>query len=195
MATDLRLKLGPADAGLELSREEFALADFAEPYRYERAGGRLTVMTPAGHGHQRPRSRMLSELYLYAAACPDIVEQVDAEAWFQTDPVTDRIADIGVYLRTSSALGHGTDRVPELVVEIVSPGTENRQRDYIEKRAEYRAAGVREYLIVDPEQRQVAVIRWDAGSEQETRLGRDDEHSTPLLPGLVIALQQVLGEG
>ena len=192
MATDLRLKLGPADAGLELSREEFAQADFAEPYRYERAGGRLTVMTPAGFGHQRPQAQLIRLLGNYREDHPELVDAVITEAWFHVDVLTDRIADLGLYLRTSSALGHGTDRVPELVVEIVSPGTENRQRDYIEKRAEYRAAGVREYLIVDPEQQQVTVIRWDAGSEQETRLGRDDDYSTPLLPGLVIPLATIL---
>ena len=192
MATDLRLKLGPADAGLELSREEFALADFAEPYRYERVKGRLEVMSPAGRLHQRLLFLLGFAFGTYRQRQKELIEDIVQEAWFYIHSETERIADLGVYLRETEHRGQGPDRVPELVVEIVSPGTENRQRDYIEKRAEYRAAGVREYLIVDPEQQQVTVIRWDAGSEQETRLGRDDDYSTPLLPGLVIPLATIL---
>ena len=39
---------------------------------------------------------------------------------------------------------------PRLVVEVVSPGKTNRDRDYINKRAQYAAIGVDEYWIVDP---------------------------------------------
>lgn len=39
---------------------------------------------------------------------------------------------------------------PRLVVEVVSPGKTNRDRDYINKRSQYRAIGVDEYWIVGP---------------------------------------------
>lgn len=42
------LNLGPEDAGMRLSADQFANADFQEPYVYERARGRLAVMSPSG---------------------------------------------------------------------------------------------------------------------------------------------------
>ena len=47
------LKLGPDDAGMRLTAEEFANADFQEPYTYERVKGRLVVMSPAGPEHRK----------------------------------------------------------------------------------------------------------------------------------------------
>ncbi|MEM6427015.1 MAG: Uma2 family endonuclease [Cyanobacteria bacterium P01_H01_bin.119] len=56
---------------------------------------------------------------------------------------------------------------PMLVVEVVSPGKENRQRDYVEKRNQYEWRGVPEYWIVDPVQNQVTVLHLtDAGYEE-----------------------------
>ena len=39
---------------------------------------------------------------------------------------------------------------PRLVVEVVSPGKENIDRDYRYKRSQYQARGIAEYWIVDP---------------------------------------------
>ena len=46
----------------------------------------------------------------------------------------------------------------DLVVEVVSEGQENWQRDHVEKRAEYAAAGIAEYWIVDPQERSITVL-------------------------------------
>ena len=46
----------------------------------------------------------------------------------------------------------------DLVIEVVSEGGESRDRDYVEKRSEYAAAGIAEYWIVDPQQRSVTVL-------------------------------------
>jgi len=45
--------------------------------------------------------------------------------------------------------------VPDLVVEVISPGTEEVDRG--EKYLEYARAGVREYWLVDPEERTVEI--------------------------------------
>jgi len=55
----------------------------------------------------------------------------------------------------------GIEGAPDLVVEILSPSTAGK--DLTRKRWAYEAAGVPEYLIVDPEERVGVLLRLDAG--------------------------------
>jgi hypothetical protein len=59
------LRLGPEDAGRRLSRAEYADADYAEPYQYERVRGRLVVMSPAGSEHRFVSRPFHRELYRF----------------------------------------------------------------------------------------------------------------------------------
>lgn len=47
---------------------------------------------------------------------------------------------------------------PLLVVEVVSPGEIQRERDYIAKRIQYQDLGIPEYWIVDPLTRSILVL-------------------------------------
>ena len=49
----------------------------------------------------------------------------------------------------------------DLVVEIVSEGPEHRKRDFETKRADYAAAGIPEYWIVDPETQTITLLTLD----------------------------------
>ena len=74
---------------------------------------------------------------------------------------------------------------PDLVVEILSPGT--RRRDLGRKRAVYDRDGAREYWIVDPEARSITVLRRprsDAGLTDVTvhALASDDVARVAALP-------------
>jgi Uma2 family endonuclease len=54
---------------------------------------------------------------------------------------------------------------PRLVVEVVSPGKTNIDRDYRYKRSQYQARGIAEYWIVDPITQRVTVLTlWWKGS-------------------------------
>ncbi len=192
MATTL-LRLSLADAGLELTREEFAEAEFAEPYRYERSQGRLVVMSPPGYEHHRGVKPFRNHLGAYELAHPDIVEDVFQESWTEIDEDSDREPDIAVYLRSSEPQPHIPERVPELIFEIVSAGWANRRRDYDEKRAEYEQIGVSEYVIVDRFDHCVTVLRLVDGEYVEHLLKPSDSYSTPLLPGLEIPLKDIIG--
>jgi Uma2 family endonuclease len=78
----------------------------------------------------------------------------------------------------------------ELIVEVA----ETSQRRYGEKEAEYAAAGVAEYWIVDLAARSLAVHhapRRDGYAERSTR--RDGEEVTPLLGGPPVAVSELLG--
>lgn len=58
----------------------------------------------------------------------------------------------------------------DLVVEVVSPGPQDHDRDYVRKREEYARAGVGEYWIIDPELKTVLAL--------VLRDGRYVEHAT-----------------
>jgi Uma2 family endonuclease len=69
---------------------------------------------------------------------------------------------------------------PEIVVEIVSPGSE--QRDYVEKREEYLRFGIQEYWIVDADREEVLVLRRSAGRWIERILHASDTYRALILP-------------
>lgn len=59
----------------------------------------------------------------------------------------------------------GVEGAPDLVVEILSPRTASK--DTVRKRWAYEAAGVPEYLIVDPDERVGVLLRLESGRYQE----------------------------
>jgi len=79
---------------------------------------------------------------------------------------------------------------PDLVIEILSEATAERDRTY--KRALYARYGVREYWLVDPETRTIEVLRLGPKGFEHYRTWREGEdlHS-PLLEGLVVPLEKV----
>ena len=79
--------------------------------------------------------------------------------------------------------------VPTIAVEMVSRGRRNRRRDYVEKRAEYAAAGVKEYWIVDRFERMMTVCYVDGSERVVTEA---ETYATPLLPGFGLPLADLL---
>jgi Uma2 family endonuclease len=71
--------------------------------------------------------------------------------------------------------------VPDLLVEVLSPGTARRDRG--EKLLLYAQSGVREYWIVDPVERQIEFLVNKSG-EFTVALPEAGEHRSPVLPGL-----------
>lgn len=92
---------------------------------------------------------------------------------------------------------------PMLVIEVVSPGKENEDRDYRYKRSEYGARGIAEYWIVDPERAQVVVFTLVDGLYEEMifrgsdslRDGPADRLISKLFPSLDLTATQVLQAG
>ena len=56
---------------------------------------------------------------------------------------------------------------PLLVVEVVSPGELQRNRDYIAKRSQYQDCGIAEYWIVDPQTQTILVLELIDGNYTE----------------------------
>ena len=88
---------------------------------------------------------------------------------------------------------------PLLVVEVVSPGepgTDNYDRDYVEKPREYAERGIPEYWIIDPYQHQITVLKLEKGIYIEVGVFRTDEAIvSPEFPELDLSADRVLNAG
>ncbi len=129
---------------------------------YEIVEGELVVSPPPAIRHQRVSRRIGFLLFTYLQE-RDLGEMLHA-------PVGVRLADDTVLepdlivVRPENApriAEHAIEGPPDLVVEILSPGTASR--DLGRKRVLYEAHGVPEYWIVDPESRSVEVLALSAG--------------------------------
>jgi Uma2 family endonuclease len=81
---------------------------------------------------------------------------------------------------------------PRLVMEIVSPGKTNRDRDYLNKREQYAAIAVTEYWIVDPNTQSILVLVLENGVYQEVGQFQDsDRIVSPSFASLSLTVEQV----
>jgi Uma2 family endonuclease len=84
---------------------------------------------------------------------------------------------------------------PQLVMEVVSPGKSNRDRDYINKRAQYAAIDVPEYWLIDPKRQTVTVLELQGNDYREAGTFRgDDRIISPSFPELTLTAEQVFSD-
>jgi Uma2 family endonuclease len=76
------------------------------------------------------------------------------------------------------------DGPPMLAIEIVSP--DSVSRDYIQKRATYEQAGVREYWILDPDENRATFLFLREDGRYEERIIENNILKSEVLPGLVL---------
>ncbi len=81
---------------------------------------------------------------------------------------------------------------PVLVVEVVSPGKANEDRDYRYKRSEYAARGILEYWIVDPQREKVTVLSLVDGLYEETVFEGERQIISTVLPNFHASATKVL---
>ena len=81
---------------------------------------------------------------------------------------------------------------PEIVIEILSPGRESIARDRVAKRKLYDKHHVKEYWIVDNENRSVEVYHLvNQSLELHATLRNNDEVTSPVLPGFSCPLAKI----
>ena len=142
-------------------------------------------MEPSDLPHMQVVSAILEALYVYRHTHSGVIELIAPEGWIRTSDQTDRVGDIAVYLEDVSA-DHIYDLVPDLVFEVVSRGSE--ERDYILKRGEYFDLGVAEYVIVDPFQRVVTVLSHGEDDYLARELREGDVYTSDQLPGFELRI-------
>jgi len=91
---------------------------------------------------------------------------------------------------------HGQPFGADLVMEIVSGGEDNRERDLVTKRQEYAAANITEYWIVDPQEQRITVLVLDGGVYHvHGEFASGDAATSVLLAGFSIDVASVFAAG
>jgi Uma2 family endonuclease len=170
-----------------LTFEDYLAHDDGTDRRYELVDGVLVDMPPESDENLSIARRLFLELVKHIPA--------DRVVWGTEIEVTGRratarIPDLLVHSEESKAAVASSPRAtitrdmppPALVVEVVSSGQTNRERDYRYKHTEYAARGIAEYWIVDPETRQVTLCRWVSGQYEDQVYSGDEKLQSALVP-------------
>ncbi|MGZ3316225.1 MAG: Uma2 family endonuclease [Isosphaeraceae bacterium] len=186
-----RLRLGPRSAGVLLTTEEFDRARFVEGWRYELINEVLVVSPIPSLNERDPNEELGYFLRAYQESHPQgsALDLTIGEQTIETKK-NRRRADRVIW----AGLGRLPDpnETPTIIIELVSKGKINQERDYVAKRAEYREIGVKEYWIIDRFLRTMTVCRFAADRDQELVIAADQTYATTLLPGYELALRRLL---
>ena len=186
-----RLRLGPHSAGLLLTPAEFDRARFQECSRYELINGVLVVSPTPSRKERHPNEELGRWLWDYR-------EEHDQGSSLDATMAEEMIETKQNRRRADRAIWAGLGRdpkegeTPTIVVEFVSSGKVNQDRDYVAKRAEYREIGVKEYWVIDRFRRTLTVYRFGAENDEVQVISEKQNYETPLLPGFVLPLVRLL---
>jgi Uma2 family endonuclease len=158
---------------------------------YELIEGELLVTPPPSVSHQRISRDLEFALvsYLRRTGRGEVLDAPVGVKLSDEDIVEPDL--VIVLAEHSSRIGAQViDGPPDIVVEILSPGT--AKRDLGTKRAKYASTAVPEYWIVDPEARAIEVLcLGSSGYERFGLFGRGDALRSRMLPDFELLLSEV----
>jgi Uma2 family endonuclease len=180
---------------LRFSADDLAsLPDTMDDTRYELIDGELSVSRQPHWAHQFANLMTGAALQTWsrqtglgvANIAPGLI--FSAEADVAPDVVWMSRARRAASLRADGKLYIA----PELVVEILSPGSTNERRDRELKLKMYAREGVDEYWLVNWRTRTVEVYRRAGEQLALAQVLTDDDHLTsPLLPGFALPISDL----
>ena len=183
-----------------LTLEEYLNHDDGTDTQYELVAGELVAMPPESPKNVQIALFLLSQLLKFV---PINRLSNKAEIVVSGSRSTTRIPDLMVLTDELAATLQGATRStitldmppPALVVEVVSPGKVNEDRDYRYKRSEYAARGISEYWIVNPQINRVSVLTLVEGLYEEMIFEGSTAIASSTFPELRLTAQQVLSAG
>ena len=188
-----RLRFGPRSAGLLLTPAEFDSATGIKGWRYELIKGVLVVSPTSSRKERTPNDYLGRLLWTYHDEHPQgsALDMTVPEEQVETRQGQER-------RRVDRAIWVGLGRdplegeVPSIVVEFVSAGKINQERDYVVKRAEYREIGVRQYWVIDRFRRTLTVYSFGGEKDEEQLIPEGQTFESSLLPGFVLDVARLL---
>lgn len=133
---------------------------YHDELREELLNGEIVMMSSPSVNHNRVASHIYYafQTFLRRKPCETFSDGVDV---FVTD--NDRvIPDVIIVCNREIIEKDGIHGAPDLIVEVLSPGTAKNDRGY--KKSLYENLGVREYWIVDTELRSIEVYLLSCGT-------------------------------
>ena len=164
-----------------------------EDKRYELLDGELILAPAPRTSHQSVQIALGSRMYRFVEA-----EGLGQVFLAPTDVVlsdTDVVQPDILFVSRERAHIITEDNIqdaPDMVIEILSPGTADRDRGF--KRALYARHGVREYWLVGPDSATVTVLALEEeGFEVVGTYGEGDSVSSSVVEGLTVELDEIFG--
>jgi Uma2 family endonuclease len=160
--------------------------------RYELIDGTAYLMEPALlFGHQKISGALHTQLSNFLMGKPGEVfySPFDVRLNFDKGDNTVLQPDVIVFCDTSKLSGTGCIGAPDMVIEILSPST--ARRDRVEKFNQYLLACVKEYWIVDPDEKTVNAYILESDVYIGKTYRQTDEVPVFVLDGCVIKLSKV----
>jgi len=185
MAIDAREQ--PPAGHIVLSYEDYcALPDDGK--RHEILDGELYMTPPPSMGHQRVAGNLFVALRTFVTGRKIgevLIAPVDV-ILERTSVVVPDLLFVGRY-RAGIVTDRGVEGAPDLIVEILSPGTERRDR--VEKAQLFARHGVAHYWLVDPVAHVLEAFELGQGVYRRTaRLSGEADFVPTLFSGLTIGL-------
>jgi Uma2 family endonuclease len=183
------------------SFKEFLAYEGDNDTRYELVDGELVEMPTESPLNNRIASGLFLELAKFFPLL--FLAHKDTEIEVTGRRATCRLPDLLVHTEESAAALVGATRSlitrdmppPALVIEVVSPGFENRTRDYRFKRTEYAARGISEYWIVDPEEQRITVCSWVDGQYEDQVFAGAARIESTVVSGFEMTVEQIFAIG
>jgi Uma2 family endonuclease len=154
---------------------------------YELAKGEVVVVDVPNPEHLFIVLTLKRLLFAYDAAHPGVIKAIatgsECKILLPGDE-SERHPDLAVYKTAPPAADFWANWIPELVIEVVSAGSE--QRDYVEKPADYLAFGVREYWIFDPMKKLITAKTRSGGRWATREIGAGESVMSRELPGFEV---------
>ena len=183
-------------AKIKFTYEDYKSLPESETKRYELLGGELVMVPSPSTSHQRISRRLEFILQafveerglgeVYDAPLDVVLGEGEEREVVQPDILYISEGRSGI-IAEEEIRG-----APDLIIEIISPATAERDRTY--KKTLYARHGVKEYWIVDPEAKMVEVYTLgERGFEliKAYKAEAEEVLSSPLLEGLEVVLKEV----
>jgi len=182
----------------EQEESYFTYADYKEweldeGERYELINGEAFAMSGPNTEHQAILMELSSQFHEYfrGKPCQVFPAPYDVRLFYEEDDSDDTVVqpDIMVICDKNKIGPEGCRGAPDLVIEILSPS--NTAIEMVRKFKLYRQAGVREYWIVDSENKGLTVNCFRDDTIFTNTYEDTETVPVAVFPGLSIALEQV----
>jgi Uma2 family endonuclease len=159
--------------------------------RYEIIDGELYMSTAPTTNHQRIAGNFFGLLFIYLRSHPiGILMSAPLEVFFSKTNLAQPDVVFISNERQNVVKAEHVKGAPDLVIEVLSPGTEKRHRTV--KLKMYAKFGVGEYWMAKENTATGEIFRLRDGElVPVARLGKSDVLTSPLFPGLEIPLNEI----